>query len=940
MSVNGSTRHSALPAIESLERRQLLAQFMMPGFAEITQFRIPADRPDLQLVAPTAVEFDYSYNAANPRVFLIERAGKIKVFQSLVDNEPHVTDITANVAHSGDRGLTGLALDPNFATNKFVWVMYSRNGSGYATYTRVSRFTFNENTWLLGNETVWPELENWYANDVHHVSGHIAFGPDNMLYATAGDGATPEGTDITEIPGLDSAGEGGSLRAQDAATPADATHLSGSIIRIDPSTRNPATGNPFTTGDTNRKRIIAFGMRNPHRFTFRPNTSEVWIGDVGRRGYEEINRITNVADPVAENFGWPAYEGGGTQVEARRSVSDFDLLDKPILESLYENPAADTKPFFFYDHDDYATPPSDPNRTAENTGAGASITGLSFHVGTAYGSTYDNALFFADYSRNAIYVMTKDASGLPDPSTARVFYASDSTGPGDPGAGPIELQVGPNGDIFYVDINRGRLVRLVKTSNPTARITTSTPIIGATPLNVTFNGSTSSDPAGQALTYAWDLDGDSAYDDSTAAAPSWTYNSNLNNVIVGLRVTNTSLNTATTSIVVYPGDSAPNPTLTVTPTNGGTQSSFKIGDTFNWSAPGVDSWEIRLNHSGHVHVIDSGTGASGILLLKEHEMPYTVTLRVFDKSSRGYQMFKDANFSPKLINLNFKAGLTGLKATIEDTELTFSSSTNVVYQAVAGATVTLAAAMRQQKPGSTTTASKFSSWSDSGASTHDIVVPSTGSPTYIVNYVDGTQAAWNPLPYTVNEQIEAEAYDGGGMFQAYYDVGSLNFGGGYRPTEAVDTEATTDSGANQMSVSYAVASEWIEYTVNVPTAGSYTLRSRVSNKGTGGQFRVRFNGTDKTGLVTVPNTGNWSTYLNVDDTVSLSAGVQVMRVEMVTNSSLGFVGNFNWFELIPSAGLMSAAAPSTIALRPAATNALAASAFASRKLLTDEQVLL
>jgi hypothetical protein len=767
-----------------------------------------------------------------------------------------------------------------------------------------------------------------------------------MLYATGGDGATPEGTDTTEIPGIDAANEGGSLRAQDPATAADTTHYSGSMVRVNPTTYAPAPGNPFTTGGINRQRVLAYGMRNPFRFTFRPGTQEVWISDVGRRGYEEINRISDFDDPVAENFGWPAYEGGGTQDQARQSVSDFDLLDVPILESLYDNPAGHFKPYFFYDHNDHTTPASDPNRHTENVGGGASITGVAFHDGTAYGTAYDDALFFADYARNAIYVMTKNASGLPDPATAKVFYASGSPGPGLPGAGPVELQAGPNGDIFFMDINRGRLVRLIKTSAPTARITTTSAISGPTPLTINFNGGTSSDPDGQALTYSWDLNGDGVFGDATGVTASRTYTSGTANVNVGLRVTDTTAATGTTTFTVYPGDTAPNPVISVTPTNGGSQSSFAVGNTFNWIAAGADSWEVRLNHGvdamgngGHVHVIDSGNGASGSLTTSEHEMPYTITLRVFDKSARGYQVFKDATFNPKLINLNFRASLSGIKATIEDTELTLNPTTSMVYQAVAGATITLAAAQRQQKPGTTSEASNFSSWSDGLGATHNIIAPSSGSPTYTVNYADVTQVAWISPPYTVNQQIEAEAYDGGGIFEAYYDVGSTNIGGGYRPTAGVDTEPTSDGGATQMAVDFTVPSEWFEITVNIPTSGTYTLRSRVANKGTGGQFRVRFNGTDKTGLVTVPNTGAWSTYQNVDDTVSLSAGTQVMRVEMVTGSTLNFVGNFNWFQIIPSAGLMAASTQATAAMPPN-RDSLSSSSSASRKLLEDEPALL
>ena len=96
----------------------------------------------------------------------------------------------------------------------------------------------------------------------------------------------------------------------DLRTSGDAVSLDGSIIRVDPATgaglpSNPLAGNP----DANARRIIAHGLRNPFRFTFRPGTSELWLAEVGWDQWEEINRILDPADAVVENFGWPCWEG-------------------------------------------------------------------------------------------------------------------------------------------------------------------------------------------------------------------------------------------------------------------------------------------------------------------------------------------------------------------------------------------------------------------------------------------------------------------------------------------------------------------------------------------------------------------------------------------------------------------------------------------------------
>ena len=111
--------------------------------------------------------------------------------------------------------------------------------------------------------------------------------------------------------------------------------------------------------------------------------------------------------------------------------------------------------------------------------------------------------------------MYPGANGLPDFATRQTFLAG--------AAGPVFLTQGPDGALYYADLAGGTVRRVAADNNaPTARITAN-PASGTAPLTVAFSGTTSSDPEGQALTYAWDLDGDGAYDDSTAAAPSFTY---------------------------------------------------------------------------------------------------------------------------------------------------------------------------------------------------------------------------------------------------------------------------------------------------------------------------------------------------------------------------------------------------------------------------------
>lgn len=137
--------------------------------------------------------------------------------------------------------------------------------------------------------------------------------------------------------------------------------------------------------------------------------------------------------------------------------------------------------------------------------------------------------------------------------------------------------------------------------------------------------------------------------------------------------------------------------------------------------------------------------------------------------------------------------------------------------------------------------------------------------------------------------IQAEDFDNGGQNVAYYDNSAGNNGGAYRSTD-VDIEKLSSGG---YSVGWVGAGEWLRYTVNVATAGTYTAVARVASAGAGGTFHIEFNGIDKTGPMRVPNTGGWATYQDLTASVSLSSGVQQMRIVFDSNGSNGAIGNIS-----------------------------------------------
>jgi hypothetical protein len=233
------------------------------------------------------------------------------------------------------------------------------------------------------------------------------------------------------------------LRSQDLRTSGDPVTLDGAVIRVDPATgaalpSNPQFGNP----DPNARRIIAYGLRNPFRFAFRPSTSELWIGDVGWGDWEEINRIVDPIDSGVENFGWPCYEGPN-------KLAAVDNVNLAICENLYAQASADTKPYHAYRHIDKVVP-------GEACPSGSSsISGMSFEFSTGsspYPSAYDDALFFADYSRDCIWVMKKGGGSVPAPGLIETLVSDAGN--------PVALERGLDGLIYYADLDNGTIHRI------------------------------------------------------------------------------------------------------------------------------------------------------------------------------------------------------------------------------------------------------------------------------------------------------------------------------------------------------------------------------------------------------------------------------------------------------------------------------------------------
>ena len=713
---------------------------------------------------PTVAQF-----APDGRIFVGQKNGVIKVFSSLTDTNPVTfADLSAEVDDYWDRGLLGLALDPAFPTRPYVYVLYTYDAAiggtaprwndacptppgattdGCVVSARVSRLTASGNT-MTGAEQVL--VEDWCQQFPSHSIGTLLFGRDGALYAGAGDGASFNNVDYGQY-GATYAGdqanpcadppspggtalapptaEGGALRSQSVRRADGPATLDGAIIRIDPDTGQGLPDNPFAaSADPNARRIVAYGLRNPFRFTQRPGTGELWIGDVGWNTWEEIDRLTAPTGSATRNFGWPCYEGAGPQ-------GGYQGAGLNLCSSLYNTPGSVAAPYYTYNHSACVV-----SYTGCHTG-GSSITGVTFYQGGSYPAAYNGALFFADHTRNEIWAMMPGANGLPDPANIQSFVGVDATG----GAAghPVDLKIGPGGDLFYVDMDDGTLHRITYTAAnqpPTARISAN-PTTGAAPLTVAFDGSGSTDPEGRPLTYSWDLNGDGTFGDAASPTTSYTYTSS-GTYTASLRVTDDQGATDTTSVTVTVGNTAP---VAVIDTPGATLT-WQVGQTISFSGHATDAqdgtlppsaltWSVILHHcitqtNCHTHLIQTFTGvASDSFTAPDHAYPSWLEIQLTATDSGGLTSTASVRLDPRTVVLTFKTNPAGLKLTdlaVNSTAQAAPFSTTVVV----GSNNSVSAPSPQAVNHSTY---YFTSWSDGGAQSHVIVAPATNT-TYIATY--------------------------------------------------------------------------------------------------------------------------------------------------------------------------------------------------------------
>jgi glucose/arabinose dehydrogenase len=365
---------------------------------------------------------------------------------------------------NAEEGLLGLAADPDFARNHFIYIFYSPADS---SVNRLSRFTFERDT--LDRSTEKVVLEFYSQRQICcHTGGSIAFGNDGILFVSTGDNSTPFDEPGQRYPnrGFAPTDERPGHQQYDARrTSANSNDLRGKIIRIrirpDGSYEIPA-GNLFAPGTPQTKpEIFVMGNRNPYRISVDSKTGTLYWGEVGPdaefdsldtrgpRGYDEINQARR-----AGFFGWPLFVGDNY------AYRDFDFATghdgepwdpaRPVNDSRNNTGIRELPPaqpaFIWYPYHESADFPQ------VATGGRTAMAGPVYHADRFQGATalpryYDGKLFTYDWIRGWIKAVTLG----PNEEYEAMETFMDST----KFASPIDLELGPDGALYLLEYGTG-----------------------------------------------------------------------------------------------------------------------------------------------------------------------------------------------------------------------------------------------------------------------------------------------------------------------------------------------------------------------------------------------------------------------------------------------------------------------------------------------------
>lgn len=616
-------------------------------------------------------------------MLITTKPGRLMLYASGSLRATPVFDRAGDICDTSERGLLGVAVDPDFATTRRIYVYYTYDkhntketsapdcdfNTDLDPVNRVSRLTLTAGL-TTASETVL--VDNIPSPNGNHNAGDLHFGKDGYLYIATGDGG--RNTTARERHNLD----GSILRiTADGGIPPDNPYTGGGTARCyDPAPGGNKSGS-IARGQICQE-VFAYGLRNPYRLAFDPNApgTRFFINDVGQNNAEEVS----VGAPGAD-YGWNCFEGTIARTQVCNPLPQGTV--PPYYE--YQRPAPAGQPAFF--------------------DGCYSITGAAFVPAGVWPSAYDDAYLFADFVCNRIFALDP-SSGTPTPS---VLLSNRTV---------THMAFGPYGGgqaLYYADYYAETIRAIVYTGagnrSPTAAIT-ATPASGPTPLTVTFSGAGSSDPddGDRIAAYLWSF-GDGVSRETSGPSTAYTFETDgVYTATLRVRDNGGALSLPAT-LRIFAGNTPPTPQI-IAPAAGAT---FRVGQQIALSGAATDaqdgtvpgtalSWEVRRHHADHWHPYHSAQGATTAFSAPAPEDLDAVDnsyleVRLSATDSAGLTTVVTREVRPLVVSLTFSTEPAGLAVRVDDGVAARTLDTPASLRVWAGQSLALSAPAGQSTGG-------------------------------------------------------------------------------------------------------------------------------------------------------------------------------------------------------------------------------------------------